>query len=478
MANNFKSKQVVITTTGTAPIYTCNTVSCVVSSITVQAVQNSSFPNAECTLKFSKDGSLHKAVSVKKAIDSTPSDFLSKTWVMNDGDQFVVQTAQLQNVAELIINIHYLERTAAVTSAELSDLTNVSGATPSNGQVLAWNNSAQNWEPLTVDAADISGASDTSDLPEQSSGTEPFNRYMKDFDGLDALTNSGSDNPQDTMNGAPDSVVFVAENKDLAAGTRRPMKVTFGDLMAAIVTQGINDLANAGQGTVADYTFGGVVGDFNGDGEVGSADLLDFLVLYGGNWADATSPLFQPSSFRVTSSPTTSVTSSDETAPTVLSFNNADVAPNVGTQSITVTESTNTIRITEQGDPYFLDVLPNKELKFVLPGGALTLDVEEADTRFYIVAKVSLYDSSDNQLGSTGIVPMQGQLYFFDAGTQDQINGTTLTTTTEQMATATGATNGLDVDDLSYIEIQLAAYTNGPNIGVTINDLTVKLQVP
>lgn len=476
MANNFKSKQIVITATGTTNIYTCSTVSCVVSSITAQVVTSGSNPSCSATLKFSKDGSVHKAVSIRKDIPETPIDFLTKTWVMNDTDQFVVQTSVMTNVAELIINIHYLERTASVASADLGDLNNVSGATPTNGQVLAWNNSNQEWEPLTVDSADVSGTDDTSDLPEQSTGTEPFNRYMKDFDGLDTLTNSGSDSAAETMDGAPDAVVFVAENTDLT--TPKPMKVTFGDIMAAIVTRGVEDLANAGIGSVSDYTFGGIVGDFNGDGAVGSADLLDFLVLFGTSWANNNSSYFQPTVVNITSTAATSVTATTAASAQVLSFAASDIALEGGTQNVTATASTNTIRITEQGDPYFIDLIQNKQLVFTFADGGMTFDVEEAGSQINVFASISMYDADDNQLGTTALVPASPLLTFVNAGTNIALaQESTLQTNNASLASVSGAVGGLDVDDLSYIEVQLKAWTNGGAISVSIEDFEMRLRI-
>ena len=199
MPNNFKSKQVIRSSTGTSGLHVCNTVACVVSSVTVQLVATGTDASATAVLKFSKNGGAYKNVAVKKDIDETPDDFLSNTFIMEDGDVFQVQVSAMQNSAEVVFTIHYLERTATVASADLADLSNVSSEAPSNNQVLAWDNANSQWAPLTIDSADVSGTDDTSDLPEQSSGTEPFNRYMKDFNGLDELTNASEENPAATM---------------------------------------------------------------------------------------------------------------------------------------------------------------------------------------------------------------------------------------------------------------------------------------
>ena len=83
-------------------------------------------------------------------------------------------------------------------------------------------------------------------------------------------------------------------------------KLTFDDLAGALAIDLINQNIANGFGTVSSYTSSGssVLGDFNGDGGVGSADLLEFLLSYGNStvFQDTTAQVtasFNPSGFSV-----------------------------------------------------------------------------------------------------------------------------------------------------------------------------------
>lgn len=92
--------------------------------------------------------------------------------------------------------------------------------------------------------------------------------------------------------GVADPVTVIAENPELltlvvesdVAGYTGLKQFTVQQMFQGIVQGGLQDMENDGYiADVADYegTTSGVLGDFNDDGSVGSADLLDFLVLYG-----------------------------------------------------------------------------------------------------------------------------------------------------------------------------------------------------
>ena len=163
----------------------------------------------------------------------------------------------------------------------------------------------------------------------------------------------------------------------------------------------------------------------------------------------------------------------------MIAFDTSDVTVTQGTQSVSVNGSTNTIRITEQGDPYFLDLVPGKGLRFEIPEGGITFDVEEAGTKIFMYASVSLYNASDTQLGTTALLPCvpSAGITFDNAGTGIEIAEYMGQTNNASFGVVSGNTGGFDVDDMSYLEIQIKAYTTGGAVGVTLEDMKIKFRM-
>jgi len=464
MALNYKSYQFTSTSAlGIVPI-TCTTTSCLVRSATVY---NSTSSTLTCESLVQKSGqtSFLKFNEFYVAAGETKS-LLIEPVVLENGDSLRV----VFGGTGMTLFISYVESTAVLNATSVKELSDWSATTPQDGQIPVWDNTAGEYVPTT------SGASinDTSQLPEQSTGTEPYARYMRGFNALDTLTNAGSDSAAVTMDSSPDAIVFVAENTNLPIP--KPMKVTFGDIMAAIVTRGVQDLVNSGIGSIEDYTFGNVVGDFNGDGEVGSGDLLEFLVVFGTSWASNSSAFFQPTTVYITNTAATSVTATTIVTSQVLSFAASDVTSDGGTQNVTL--STNTIRIAEQGSPYDIDVVQNKQLSFTFFEGGMTFDIEEANTQVTVYASISMYDVYDNQLGSTVLVPVISALHFSNAGTNIALaQAYNYETNNASLGSVSGASGGLDVEGLSYIEVQLKALTNGGAVSISIEVFEMKLRI-
>ena len=88
-------------------------------------------------------------------------------------------------------------------------------------------------------------------------------------------------------------------------GDKRNKAMSFDDFLGSILQQMIQAVIEAGLGTETTYTNpdNGIIGDFNGDGIVGSADLLIFLGGFGSNLGNNTEALdLNPSSYVITSS--------------------------------------------------------------------------------------------------------------------------------------------------------------------------------
>lgn len=95
------------------------------------------------------------------------------------------------------------------------------------------------------------------------------------------LRSDGSGSVIDAINDHPNELTFVVDST--IPNQTGSKKFTVQDFYTAIVTAGLEDLDNGGFVDIADYvgTTSGVVGDFNDDGSVGSADLIEFLILFG-----------------------------------------------------------------------------------------------------------------------------------------------------------------------------------------------------
>jgi len=134
MANNFKSKEVTYTTSGTQSLLTCSVTSIIVSSITFQVEDGDTASASD--LLFSKDGGTTRSIKkIKTLSGGSAVEFLDRSFVMNDNDQLQLSVTSLSGTA--VATIHYLEKTASAASGNLGDLDNVSAATPSDNYVLA-----------------------------------------------------------------------------------------------------------------------------------------------------------------------------------------------------------------------------------------------------------------------------------------------------------------------------------------------------
>ena len=470
MANNFKSKEVQITTDSTVPLLTCSTTSAIVSSITFQLSDSGTLTKG--LLKFFKSGGgSNRDVVMLKTPGQTSRDLLTKSFVMESGDQFQFSTNGLTGTA--VLTIHYMEKTAAVSTQELSDLSNVSGTDPSDGQFLVYDNATGTWGPQTLSGANLGEASDTGDLPEDTVGAEPRNRYMKGLNGLDDLTDNSSNLPAHVLYSDPSNVHFVVENNSLS--TPVVQKVTWDQLIKSIIEVGVNDLVAAGYGSIDTYSPNGILGDLNGDGEVSTADLLEFLTMFGQGWLDAAGSFWQATVAEINNGGLTNVTSSI----TVLNFDTADVTVTQGTQAVTVSGAGNSITIESGTSETPISALSTKQLTIFtdVSTDAFTVVTTQSNERVEYYVLVDCYDDSDVQVGST-VQYNFGTGFFSVAGTfsTGTVGSADYGAIPLSAFTTAGVTDGLANSSVEKLVVKFGAKTdNGTSTLVNINNLDIRL---
>lgn len=224
MALDYKS--ISVTTTNASPtfIYSCGVTSTIIKSI---LIHNDSGTSRDMTLNLAKSGSAsYKVIAKINTVSQVAVDqILTEPLVMNNGDVLQYQA----NGANVMLTMNYVENTTSFVGHSVQELTDWSSTNPTDGQIPVWDNATGQYVPTTSGAT----LTDTSGLPEQSSGTEPFNRYMKNLDSLTALTDGSANSPEDVLSGTPSNVNFVVENNTLSPAP--PQKVTFDQIIQALM---------------------------------------------------------------------------------------------------------------------------------------------------------------------------------------------------------------------------------------------------
>ena len=483
MANNFKNIEQRFTTNGSTALLTCTTTSIIVNSVTFN-VDGGDLAHGLCQLKLKRGSSASlRTIKTIQHIDRSSTDpfrqfleLIDRPLILENGHQLWFQHAP-GTATGITVTVNYLEQTADVATSDLGDLTNVSPTTPSDGQVLAYNQSDGEWQPQTVDAADIAGVSDTGDLPQDTTGAEPRNRYMRGFNALDELTDDSSATPAETMLNSPDAIQFVVENTDLS--TVKPMKITYEDFILAILQSGIEDLVDSDQNnyTLDTFTFGGQLADFDDNGTVGTSDLLEFLTLFGQEWSTTTSALFESSAITINIEDV-DLNASFQTIPLTVA---GSVTNKAGTQIITYDTTNNLIKIADGDTPVHFHDVPGKRLLLGSLLNAYDFAAPEAGVSIQMRFLIKLYSAADVQLGddiiknlaATGAnynIPFASASYVID---QPSVSLTT--SSVDNQSFIDGVFNdGWSNQAVEYFTIEIQARV-GVGISATVNSAEFKI---
>jgi len=447
MALNYKSYQFESTGSQSVVPVNCNTTSCLVRSATVY---NSTASTLTCIPRVQKDGQAQISLKAFSITSGQTVSLLIEPVILENGDVFSVTFGG----SGLVLFVSYVESTAVLNATSVKELSDWSTTAPADGQIPVWDNASGQYVPTTSGAT----LTDTSGLPEQSSGTEPWNRYMKNLDALDPLTDVGANVPEDVLSGTPGNVNFVVENNTLSPAP--PQKVTFEQIIQALMAGPLGDMANDPNNnlSLATFTGSGGLGDLDNDGAVGSNDLIAFLIYFGNSWAGSNSGIFQESIMVFEDGLATIL---NDTTWTTLEFDSADYTVIAGTQNVSVDYTTNhSVEFESQTSPYLLKDVLNKYIELKTNTGALGLvQAELAGQRITIRATIDLYDSSDVALGSQGVFEWKEES-FDEAGVSVWVQPGVLEITNDLIATECGVTDGMENDSFNSIVITLQAKTS------------------
>jgi len=292
------------------------------------------------------------------------------------------------------------------------------------------------------------------------------------FGGLPPITPGSGEDVANVLASNPTNFLFAVD--DFAENDHK--KVTLDDIAGALAAGLVDGLPTGGTAYYTGET-SGLPADLNNDGQVSTADLLEFLTAFGevGDGSDT--------SVRLTTTASLSLDDTNEGPDNAdtLTFTTSDSAISTGTAALTVDGTNNKLVFyndgTASGLPaqYFFDGNPNRKYKFHTTSGgtnpfSVTLNVSSA--RISIRARIESFDAetSGNSVG----VRYEPLAYYTEADDAAQydvnfINGA-------EFIIHEGSFNSLLDGDAKRVEISFEGYTdNGEACSVQINDLDVTI---
>ena len=229
-------------------------------------------------------------------------------------------------------------------------------------------------------------------------------KRVTNFD-LDVLPDAdGNTKPANAIKSNPEDITIAA--KSSISGQEGTYKFTLDDFFTGIVQAGLEEAIDNGYGDAATYTgsTSGILGDFNDDGAVGSADLLTFLSFYGFQSDDLSQTdidyLFQESKLVISTGSDQAVSWGGDDDMQTLTFASDDtITATPGSQTITGLDASEEVQFSS-GSGYGIEVFPSIRAGIDSVGAQTALYVrtfvEECAFNYYVIVKT--YDSSDTLL--------------------------------------------------------------------------------
>lgn len=316
---------------------------------------------------------------------------------------------------------------------------------------------------------------------------------------LPDISNLDSDLPRAILSAASDGdFYFIANDTE----GEKHVRVDFNDLIGALVLDLVNANVEAGIGNTATYTNDttGVIGDFNGDGSVSTADLLEFLTLFG---APPTYPSYTTRTVYLELGPLTSVLDASGTGASdysaiiesgnlrklgISSDTDATVVSATGTLDVVVDSGNRTITFSNPAaGNYSMSGAPNKvirirEIDSSQP--AFTAVTAVAGERLFVFMKVRAFGDGGTQVGNDFYVNVSDKTTT-EPGTQGvfldeslfTIGGNGSGSLSNNGTLGTEISNGLANTAISSLEVSFyAASLMGSASFFQIQDVQIKVE--
>lgn len=214
----------------------------------------------------------------------------------------------------------------------------------------------------------------------------------------------------DTSTATPCFMVNDAINK-------ATKKLTLDDISAHLLIGLVNaNIANGvgDEGTYTDSGSGnpGLLADFNGDGSVTTADLLEFLIAFGMSDSDVEDDedTYTVRSINIDDASDTDLSDGTVGSPNKLRFQLTDVTSTNGSLDVVINAGDDEITI--QNDSFFnMNSLPAKKLKFFNNNsggvdGGITVKPASSGGTITLFAKIKIFKFNGDQIGTEGLAPL------------------------------------------------------------------------